>query len=237
MITLKRYIRYFLIYFTQLGLFLRKDKIEKTYVFHHLPRCGGTSLRTSLKALKNVYNDYRIGWGNLYPMKYNLSKFAKNDCLSGHFELEGKHLFQRYPEVFNNSRYILFSFIRNPLDLVISDFFYKIKKKQDIELDLKKYIFSKKNFLAGILNVDYKNYKNILDRYDFIGIFEEYDESLIRLAKLLKTKPLIKKNNNKEKKNDLINSLTKEDIARFKKYNELDYYIYVYCLKRFKKNK
>jgi hypothetical protein len=43
----------------------------------------------------------------------------------------------------------------------------------------------------------------------------------------------MKKNINKAKTNDLLNSITQEDIDNFKKQNELDFEIYKYCLNRF----
>lgn len=225
--------RYIKLSIKQLGLFFKRKQKENTYVFHHLPRCGGTSLRSSIMESKKVFNDYRLGWGAIYPFKYPLSKFGKNDCLSGHFELEGYHIFQRYPEIYSNKRFKLFTFIRNPLDLSISYYFYRLKMEQDVDTDIRNHLLKNKNYLSNVLNVNSKNYKKILDRYDFIGIFEEYDESLAQLSTLLRSESLNKKNINKAKTNDLLNSITQEDIDNFKKQNKLDFEIYKYCLNRF----
>lgn len=221
----------------QIGFVFKKEQNKRTYIFHHLPRCGGTSLRSSLSASKRVFNDYRLGWGKVYPFKYPLARFDENDCLSGHFELEGCHLFQRYPKIFDNRRFILFTFIRDPLDLIISYYYYRLKMEKNVDKDIRNHLFMHKNYLAKVLNVTFQNYKTILDRYDFIGIFEEYDESLLRLSTLLGNKNLIKKNINKAKKNELLNSITPEDIIKFKKQNELDFTIYKYCLERFNNKK
>ena len=233
MLTLKRYLRYFLIHCVQPRFFFRKNKNESTYVFHHLPRCGGTSLRTSLKELKNIYNDYRLGWGSLYPIKYPISRFDHKDCLAGHFETEGNFLFQRYPEIFYNRRFIVFTFIRHPLSLSISNYYYRLKQGEKVDPDIRVHLQKTVNYLANVLNVNSQNYKKILDRYDFIGIFEEYDESLAQLSTLLGSESLNEKNINKAKTNDLLNSITQEDIDNFKKQNELDFEIYKYCLNRF----
>jgi hypothetical protein len=41
-----------------------------------------------LMALKITYNDYEIGAGNfIHDLLF--SRFGTNDCLTGHFELEG----------------------------------------------------------------------------------------------------------------------------------------------------
>ena len=125
--TLKRYLRLIKVSFIQFFLTFKKNSKEKTYIFHHLPRCGGTSLRMSLKTSKNIFNDYRIGWTKTYNKAYNLNKFGINDCLAGHFESDGFRLFDRYPQVNNNKRYFLFTFIRHPIQRAISDYFYQKK--------------------------------------------------------------------------------------------------------------
>ncbi|MFT5214045.1 MAG: hypothetical protein ACI9WV_001773 [Patiriisocius sp.] len=237
LLTLKNYLRYCLVLCVQIGLFFRKNKNESTYVFHHLPKCGGTSLRKSLKELKNMYNDYRVGWGSLYPIKYPISRFGYKDCLAGHFELEGNFLFQRYPEIFDNRRFILFTFIRHPLSLAISYYYYRLKQGEKVDSDIRKHLQKTGNYLSKVLNVNSQNYKKILDRYDFIGIFEEYDESLAQLSTLLGIESLNEKNINKAKTNDLLNSITQEDIDQFEIQNDLDFVIYKYCLNRFKNKK
>ena len=228
-----RFYRYINLFIKQLSLFFKRKQIGNTYIFHHLPRCGGTSLRRSIMDSKEVFNDYRLGWGSIYPFKYPLSKFGKNDCLSGHFELEGYHIFQRYPEIYYNKRFKLFTFIRNPFDLSISIYFYMLKMGQNKGIDIRDHLLKNKNYIANILNVNSQNYKKILDRYDFIGIFEEYDQSLIQLSAFFGIESLNKKIINKAEKNDLLNSITQEDIYNFKKQNELDFEIYEYCLNRF----
>lgn len=227
--------RYIKLSIKQLGLFFRRKQKENTYVFHHLPRCGGTSLRDSIAESKKVYNDYRMGWGAIYPVKYPITKLGKKDCLSGHFELEGYHLFQRYPEIFYNKRFKLFTFIRNPLDLSISYYYYRLKMNQSIDGDIRNHLFNHKNYLAKVLNVTSENYKTILDRYDFIGIFEKYDESLLRLSYMLDNDYLTKKHMNIAERNNLISTIRKEDIAMFKQRNQLDFEIYNYCFDRFGK--
>jgi hypothetical protein len=235
-VTVEGYIRYLVILCLQLSLFFRRSRHETTYVFHHLPRCGGTSLRKSLMALKSTYNDYRIGWGNLYPLKFPLSRLGNNDCLVGHFELEGYHLFQRYPKVYEDRRFVLFTFIRHPLDLLVSDYYFRLKQGEYVDADIRNHLSSNTNFLAEVLNVTDQNYKTVLNRYDFIGIFEEYEESLLRLSSLLGNKNLVIKDVNNAKKDDLINSITQEDIDKFEVQNELDFAIYNYCLERFNSN-
>ena len=89
--------------------------------------------------------------------------------------------------------------------------------------------------MAKVLNVTSENYKTILDRYDFIGIFEKYDESLLRLSYMLDNDYLTKKHINIAERNNLISTIRKEDLAMFKQRNQLDFEIYNYCFDRFGK--
>ena len=214
-------------------LFLRRDKQEPTYVFHHLPRCGGTSLRRSIMETKMVFSDYRIDWGSVYPLKYPITKLGKNDCLCGHFELEGYHLLQRYPEIYHNRRFKLFTFLRNPLDLAISNYFYRLKNDQDIDVNLRDYLFSHTNYLAGILDVNADNFRERMDRYDFIGIVENYEESLSALGSFLECGDLTLKRVNSAEKTERLDTISSEDIAGFKEQNSLDYLIYEYAIQKF----
>jgi hypothetical protein len=81
-----------------------------------------------LNKLKNTYDDYRIGWTNIYPLEYKTSRFSSKDCLCGHFESSGNHIFERYPEIYENNRFVLWTIIRNPLEVVLSHYFCKKKE-------------------------------------------------------------------------------------------------------------
>ena len=225
--------RFLIASFKCLLLLGRRSRQEPTFVFHHLPRCGGTSLRRSIAERKRVFSDYRIGWGTIYPLKYPISKLGSSDCLCGHFELDGYLLFQRYPEVSTNRRYKLFTFLRNPLNLAVSNFFYRIKNDQEQDLNISDYLSSHNNYLARILDVNADNFKERLDRYDFIGIVEQYEESLLGLSLLLGCEDLTLNNINGAEKTERLNVITSEDVERFKVHNSLDYLIYEYAVKKF----
>lgn len=232
-VQLKRAARYLNSFVKRNFLVLKVNKKEPTFVFHHLPRCGGTSLRRSIMENKNVFSDYRIGWGSIYPLKYPLAKLGKNDCLCGHFELDGYHLFERYPEIFCDSRFRLFTFIRNPLDLAISNYFYRLKKNQEVESNIRDSLLRNNNYLAKILNVDIENYKEIMDRYNYIGIVEHYQESLHGLSLFMDCDGLIFNKINGAEKNEQLDAIKQEDIDKFKLQNSLDYLIYEYAIYKF----
>ncbi len=217
---------------------LRTVKKDRTYVFHHLPRCGGTSLRQIFGDSFNFYRDYRMGWSTIYPAKVPIKKLGTQDCMAGHFECQSKHLFQRYPELYTDKRYFIFSFIREPLDLRISYFFY-LEKNDEKKLsgNFEDFLVEEPNYLATILNVTEYNYKEVLDRYNFVGIFEEYELSLNFLGDLLGADSLRNIKINDAKKDSRVNQISDKILLEFKKQNDLDYKIYNYCLQKFNKMK
>lgn len=214
-------------------LFLRGNRQEPTYVFHHLPRCGGTSLRRSIAEKKRVFHDYRVDWGSVYPVRYPTSKLGKSDCLCGHFELDGYHLFQRYPEIDNDGRFRLFTFLRDPLDVAVSNYFYQLKNDQSKSVDVHDYLFSNTNYLARILNVNAENFRERLDRYDFIGIVENYEESLRALSVFLECDGLTLNRVNSAERTESLDIISQEEINKFKEQNSLDYLIYEYAVHKF----
>ncbi|MFZ1320185.1 MAG: hypothetical protein WAT71_01380 [Ignavibacteria bacterium] len=97
------------------------------------------------------------------------------------------------------------------------------------------YINGHKNILANFFPCDENNYKEVLDKYFFIGIVEKMQESFDKLADLTgKTRinlPML----NLSKKDDQAAELSPEFVKMFKEYNSLDYKIYDYCVEKFYK--
>ena len=169
---IKLFFLYFLYKWQRIKLFIKSNSKEYPIFFHHIPRCGGTSFRHCLKKHYNVYNDYRIGWSMKYLNKINLNKLSQQDCVVGHFEMEIASLFIRYPNLFLDKNYFIFSIVRDPLDLAISNYYYRKQMNQFVNDSLEDYLCSAENFLSKVFNVNEKNYKPILERYDYIGIYE-----------------------------------------------------------------
>ena len=145
------------------------SKKSPCYVFHHIPKCGGTSVLNVLESWFIVIRDYRSGHTNNYPDKVNLERLRSAHCLCGHFELPGYFLQQRYPEVLLSDRYRVFSMIRDPLSFRLSH--YRHLKDSDMlgGVSVNNYLGSMHNVLASCFCATESNYQSVLDRYFLLG--------------------------------------------------------------------
>ena len=215
------------------------------YIFHHIPKCAGTSAVDALSNWFIIIKDYSKGWRGIdNPRKYKnfcdnpikIDKLRNYHLLVGHYPLEGSFLYQRYPKIIEDTRFKIFTFIRDPLELQISLYYYEIRNKRIPPNEfLEKRLLLRKNYIAARMPCDEFNYQEKLDRYFFIGLVERYQESFNSLAELIK-KPYIKlKVYNNAFKSPM--KLSENFISEFKEVNKLDYQIYNYVKKKYHTNK
>lgn len=223
-----------IVYFLARSTFIRFSPKTPIYIFHHIPKCGGTSLLTVLENWFLTIKDYRIGETLNYPRKVNINKLRSGHCLCGHFELDGNYLYQRYPEALNSDKYKMFTFVRDPLDIQMSLWRYEKKKNTNRAKSIEEHLLLRPNYLANRFPATKDNYKSVIDRYFFVGILEDYQSGIDLLAHLLGKKvqkvPWVNQTKNTE-----VVELPKSVVARFKQENALDYLIYNYCFDAFKR--
>ncbi|MDQ3021254.1 MAG: hypothetical protein M3R36_11905 [Bacteroidota bacterium] len=209
------------------------------YLFHHLIKCGGTSLFVVLeKWFKTIDDNILLEDLNPYILKkYNTNIFHNDICLRAHFQRDGIYVHQRYPELLNNKDECrTFTFIRNPLSIKVSKYYF-LKSIKAIREDVRltDSLMLESNFIASLFPCDETNYKQIIDKYFFVGIVERLQESFDLFADLIGKKeekiPLL----NTSEKDSQMNELTPEFLKKFKNHNVLDYKIYDYCLEKFNK--
>ena len=222
----------------------KKNKLhnkKSVYVFHHLMKCGGSSLVIALNNWFILQNDYLEKSNDInffMKYKYHIEEFTEDYCLTGHFQYEGIYLYQRYPEIFRmNDKFKIFTFIRDPLKIRISLYYYIMQQggNNDKSFSLNNSILIENNFLSNLFPCDESNYKEVLDKYYFIGIVDKMQESFDKLADLLGKRKIKLPIVNNTIKDSQISELSDETIQEFKNKNSLDYKIYDYCLNKFSK--
>lgn len=202
------------------------------YVFHHIPKCGGNSVKKILSKWFNLILDYKDSYDNYDAYannKINLTGLSQTDLLCGHFSDKGMHIIQRYP-ILNNEEYRIITFLRDPIEVAQSLYWYNksigVKTAETPELAVSGY----DNLLSEIIPCTWDNYKEVIDRYWFVGICEDMQTSMDVLADML---------GHESEDVPLLNTaardtvLTPDIIREFKHKNRLDYRIYYYALERF----
>ncbi|MEO8210396.1 MAG: hypothetical protein ABI840_07525 [bacterium] len=206
------------------------------FIYHHLMKCGGTSVTRALQNWFQIEFDsleMSPGINTFIKKRYNLNAMNSDTCITGHFQYDGINLFQRYPEICTSKNLKAFTIVREPINLLTSLYYY-VKSRGGYQGDsLEDALLHPDNFLAKLFPCTEENYKEILDRYFFIGITERMQESFNKLAVILnKRKIRIPFINISEKDSQI--SLLKENVVKeFKEKNKLDYMIYEYCLEKF----
>ena len=215
----------------------RSEKSSPVYVFHHIPKCGGTSLNYLLKQWFVLIKEYRSGLTGEYPERIDIKRLTSAHCLSGHFETEGYYLHQRYPELLTSEKYRIFTFVRDPLQVRLSLYRYEKKHYGLAGQSVEENLLSQSNYLANRFPVTIDTYKEIIDRYFFIGILEEVQDCINNLAKIIgkKTCPLPWHNKTSGGYFSDSDKISDAVIDEFKEKNRLDYMVYEYCLEKYKK--
>ncbi|MBK6770940.1 MAG: hypothetical protein IPG78_02105 [Ignavibacteria bacterium] len=214
-------------------------KKSPAYIFHHLIKCGGTSLAQAIQNWFKIEVDRVELSGDInrfIKYKLNLLNLSSDTCIVSHFQYDGVFLHQRYPElVANKDEFKIFTFIREPLNFRASHYYYTKNDEWNTGYSLKQVISNDANLISKLIPCNENNFREILDRYFFIGIVEKMQESFDKLAELVHKKRIALPFSNRSEKDDQLSKLSPEFIAEFKKKNYLDYMIYDYCLEKFNK--
>ncbi|MEO8446476.1 MAG: hypothetical protein ABI528_03225 [bacterium] len=211
------------------------DYINKNpaYIFHHLMKCGGTSLSHLLSKWFGMIYDHITGPEDLEVYKnspYDLANLSSDQCLTGHFAYEGTYLHQRYPEVISRStNYRSIIFVRDPLSFFLSLYYYS-KKNGRMDKSLKDFYKDNQNLIAYFIPCEENNYREVLDSYFFIGVVERMNYSVLKLSQLINKRYFPPPFLNKSEKDQQYSLITPSFKKEFIKKNELDYKIYNYCL-------
>lgn len=232
--------------------------MQKSVIFLHLPKTGGTSLRNILnreyaentRLLIYTYPHFPKKDGIVKLQKLSNDKRAKLELIYGHFAF-GIH--EYLPQ---ESTYI--TFLRDPVDRIISHFYFV--KKRNIKAHvgnmkgntLEEYLnkgldYELNNGMTRLLCCDDKIQKNStitrsdleiaktnLDKhFSFVGILDEFRNGLLILSNLLnweKDLVFVKTNVTRHPSKE---EIPKYVIKKIMKMNELDMELYQYARKKY----
>jgi hypothetical protein len=210
---------------------------DPVHVFHHIPKCGGTSINRVLQRWFVPVKDYRSGWESEYPAPKKLSRLRSAHCLCGHFELSGNLLFERYPEVFRSDRFRVFTFVRDPLQLRLSLVSFEDLNNQPSQGTLEERVLSSPNYLAARFGANAENFRERLHPYWFIGVIEEGQVGLDVLGRMAgkhqRQLPWTNQSTGVKTRGGA-REVSEEFSETFRKLNALDYQIYDHCNERFR---
>ena len=224
-------------------------QINKKFIFVHNPKAAGSSLRTSIRSIfgkENLFEDYNRPNPTRYgtfvrSYKSIISSFStkkiKQKIIYGHlmpckycdFRLDGFH---------KRKDYVYLTFLRDPLQRVISLYYFfqrdDIPPNPDpIRIKILKEKMSLETFLTykGFWQNFYSKYffGFPVEKFDFIGIAENYSSSIKTLNKMFKEfrdVQILEVNVNKEKQINQFYEVDKTLELKFREFNKKDYEIY-----------
>jgi hypothetical protein len=218
------------------------------YIFLHIEKTAGTSLVSYIKDSVGENNFYYTRPELLNDKKIVEQELNQYEALAGHIRYE--QITKNYEDVFK------ITFLRHPIERILSFYYYAKEvhetkdhitiqsKKLDL-LDFLDYCKEKndRRFINGMtfklanscLQTEELSSakKNLLD-IDFIGIQENFDESLSLLSYLTGWKPVdVVPTTNRTKQRSNKNELSNDIINKIKEINKDDFELYDYGLKLF----
>ena len=216
---------------------------RKPLISVHVPKCGGSSFRSVLKQWfgDDLYLHYASEKNNTMPPKYEL---GAGSCVHGHFnKARDFGVEQYYPDVDQR-----ITILRDPLEVAISGYFYKLKRIEagtyfrdgeiinTPELSLEKHLTEKPSnyFKFFPFNDKEDEYRSILDDYFlYIGILEDIEKTICDVSRILE-KPYIAPEHNNSAPRTVI--VPEKIAARFRLQNRRAFEIYDYARERFERN-
>ena len=211
------------------------------YIFVHIPKCGGSSVELNLLSRENIYiNDFaKDGFSKLTSWqkeKYNLG-LQDMGFASQHLKIN-----QYEPQKVKN--YFTFSFVRNPWDRMVSEYFY-IKKSRDAYCEKEFFLKTFPNFRSFVINnglqcawpshrpeqIDFLLDPMTNQMVDFIGRLENFNRDFGYICQRIgfkKFAPLKKRNPTCHKKYRHYYDIETKNIIGHKFRRDIEYFKYTF---------
>lgn len=241
--------------------FKNKIGMDKTIIFVHIPRTGGTSL---VKALKSHFNKDEVFSISKISTMLHGEKWAEIPYLERQANIEAYfrdlsakkrksykliigHMNYGWHQYLDNHSYI--TFLRNPIDRVLSLYryimTYRIELTQSDSFSLTDFINSGheeiSNGIAKRLTGNHKNETQagqalnnaleIIDSFDFVGLTENMKDSYNMLTSRFLLKSDELKRKNSTESDQF--SFSDEELKRVQQLNTIDTELYQKCLSKY----
>ncbi|MEM6846856.1 MAG: hypothetical protein AAF580_02125 [Pseudomonadota bacterium] len=213
------------------------------YLFHHMPKCGGTSFTAYLESIFRVLDDYHNPGGPKADLQRfdrfvrspkKLRNLTSNHCVAGHYNLDRIFLWERYPEL-EEIEHRKFSVLRHPFDTARSGAYFSVKRGRAEpfgESELLSRMLGRKNFFAKTLGIrDANQVDEVLSRYWFVAPLDQLKDAVKILESTTGRSGIEVPFSNTTDKPHLVSveALRK----RFAEANPLDHLIYERAVERF----
>lgn len=158
---------------------------EPVFVFNHLPKSYGTSLRQFFGRVFGGVEDQTEFLGRaglLDDAPVDSRRVMADTLICGHFAHGAFLLQRRYPEIWANAeRFRLFTFVRDPLATAVSNFHHvrrhdpaAVAREPELYASLENYLGALENPIAQRLGCDSGSVDAVLGRYFFVGAAEHH---------------------------------------------------------------
>lgn len=208
---------------------------DPVFVFHHIPKTGGVSVRNALADWFYPIGDYRFRvdktdfWSpRITPNPVDLSTLKPRDCLTGHWEEPGFHLHERYPEILLSSRFRLFTFVRDPLQIQLSLYSWEQKRGKVLGAhDMEQELLARPNFIAHRIPCpSVEAVEETMRRYEFVGLTDRLQLSFNRLAERFGLPYVPLPHRNRSRSSSQLPAFSDGFLDAFREANAIDYAIY-----------
>nr|WP_255569774.1 hypothetical protein [Actibacterium sp. 188UL27-1] len=203
--------------------------VAPRYLFHHMPKTGGTTVRKMFGTWFHMVGDYRAPWATVLPLRMDLDQIAPHQMLCGHFASDLMPLNQKYPETLDPQRWRRVTFVRSPLETALSIHAFENKRRvlfdPDFEVqELGPFLRNSMGPFLQHFECGVDDWQAALDRYWFIGTLERLPECMAYLGRHFgKAPPAFVPHENQTTR---LEQPDPEDIAAFKRRNAVEFEMY-----------
>jgi hypothetical protein len=200
--------------------------LETIYVYNHLPRTGGMTIARVLGTWFEPVLDYQTTESDDARERWlaepiNIAGLRPGQVLIGHYTGTGS-LESRYPMVFDNDRFRLITFLRDPWAATMSCLKSPAGKHLIETTDPSRGLMRLSGWMSRALGVPPLSPEAALGRYWFVGLTEYITESLTALATLLRV-PLPNISRTNASPDGLVIPVSKSRFAEFCAASALDF--------------